>query len=92
MNNIALNLDASNQLKQPLTALAKTKSFVWVQSKVRRQIKHVHLWNLDQAVTIRKPSQQLKPNMTSEFEIIQRVGSKQKQTTVLHQGWKWALT
>ena len=55
MNNKALNLNAYNQLKQPLTALAKTKTFVWVHSKVRRQIKHVHLWNLDQAVTIRKP-------------------------------------
>ena len=55
MNNKALNLNAYNLLKQPLTALAKTKTFVWVHSKVRRQIKHVHLWNLDQAVTIRKP-------------------------------------
>ena len=40
MNNKALNLNASNQLRQPLTALAKTKTFVWVQSKVRRQIKY----------------------------------------------------
>ena len=59
MNNKALNLNAYNQndliRMQPLTALAKTKTFVWVHSKVRRRIKHVHLWNLDQAVTIRKP-------------------------------------
>ena len=54
MNNKAANYNASDQLNQPLTALAKTKTFVWVQSKVRRQIKHVHLWKLDEAVTIRK--------------------------------------
>ena len=92
MNNKALNLKAYNQLKQPLTALAKTKTFVWVHSKVRRQIKHVHLWKKHQLSQFGNLLQQLKPSMTSEFEIIQRVGSKQKQTTVLHQGWKWALT
>ena len=55
MNNKALNLNAYNQLKQPLTALAKTKTFVWVQSKVRRLIKHATFGILNQAVTIRKP-------------------------------------
>ena len=49
MNNNALNHNASNQLNQPLTALAKTKTFMWVQSKVSRQIKHVQLWKLDKA-------------------------------------------
>ena len=54
MNNKALHHNTSNQLNQPLTALAKTKTFMWVQSKVSKQIKHVHLWKLDKAVTIRE--------------------------------------
>ena len=54
MKNNELYHNASNQLNQPLTALAKTKTFMWVQSKVSRQIKHVHLWKLDKAVTIWK--------------------------------------
>ena len=53
MNNKALNLNAYNQLKQPLTALAKTKTFVWVHSKVRRQKKYI--MEFRPAVTIRKP-------------------------------------
>ena len=49
MNNRALDHNASNQLNWPLTALAKTKTFMWVQSKVRRKIKHIQLWKLGKA-------------------------------------------
>ena len=42
MNNKALNHDASDQLKQPLTALAKTKTFMWVQSKVENSTDYTH--------------------------------------------------
>ena len=72
MNNNALDHNASNQLNQPLTALAKTKTFMWVQSKVSRQIKHVHLWKLDKAVTIRKLITTAQSEITSEFEFIQK--------------------
>ena len=72
MNNKALNPNASNQLNQPLTALAKTKTFMWVQSKVSRQIKHVHLWKLDKVVTIRKLITTAQSEITSEFEFIQK--------------------
>ena len=72
MNNKALDHNASNQLNQPLTALAKTKTFMWVQSKVSRQIKHVHLWKLDKVVTIRKLVTTAQSEITSEFEFIQK--------------------
>lgn len=38
---------------QPLTALAKTRIFVWVQSKGSRQTKQVHQRKSEKAVTIR---------------------------------------
>ena len=44
----------NNKLNQPLTALAKTKTFVWVQSKASRQTKHVRFRKLDRIVAIRK--------------------------------------
>ena len=72
MNNKALDHNASNQLNQPLTALAKTKTFMWVQSKVSRQIKHVHLWKLDKVVTIRKLITTAQSEITSEFEFMQK--------------------
>ena len=72
MNNKALHHNASNQLNQPLTALVKTKTFMWVQSKVSRQIKHVHLWKLDKALTIRKLITTAQNEITSEFEFIQK--------------------
>ena len=72
MNNKALDHNASNQLNQPLTALAKTKTFMCVQSKVSRQIKHVHLWKLDKVVTIRKLITTAQSEITSEFEFIQK--------------------
>ena len=72
MNNKALDPNAFNQLNQPLTALAKTKTFMWVQSKVSRQIKHVHLWKLDKVVTIRKLITTAQSEITSEFEFIQK--------------------
>ena len=54
MNNKELNHNASDELNQPLTVLAKTKTFVWVQSKTSGQTKHVHLRKLDKTVAIRK--------------------------------------
>ena len=54
MNNKELNHNASDELNQPLTALAKTKTFVWVQSKASRQTKHVRFRKLDKIVAIRK--------------------------------------
>ena len=52
MNNKTLDHNASNQLNQPLTALAKTKTFMWVQNKVRRKIKHIQLWKLGKATKV----------------------------------------
>ena len=43
-----------------------------VQSKVIRQIKHVHLWKLDKAVTIRKLVTIAETKITSEFEFLQK--------------------
>ena len=42
------------QQNQPLIALAKTWTFVQVQSKVSTQSKHIHLKKLDEAVRSRK--------------------------------------
>lgn len=51
LKNKELNHKASDQL---LTTLVKTRTFMWVQSKVSKQTKHVHLRNLEKALTIRK--------------------------------------
>ena len=39
MNNKALNHNASDQLNQPLTALAKTKTFVWSKARPSREVR-----------------------------------------------------
>lgn len=52
LKNKELNHNASDQL---LTTLVKTRTFIQrVQSKVSKQTKHVHLRNLEKALTIRK--------------------------------------
>ena len=47
LNNKLLSLNASDQPSQLLTALVKTRTFVWVQSKISKQTKHVHLRKLE---------------------------------------------
>lgn len=57
-NNLTrLEHNASNQLYQTSTTLAKT-----------RPTKHVHLWNLVKTVTIRKLTTAALTEITSEFE------------------------
>ena len=43
LNYLVLSHNASDELSQLLTESVKTRTFVWVQSKVSKQTKHVHL-------------------------------------------------
>ena len=79
LNNKVLNHNASVQLSQPLTALVKRRTFVWVQSKVSEQIKHVYLRKLEKAVTIRKLIRTGQTQITSGFEFMHSTLSKYKR-------------
>ena len=79
LNNKVLNHNASVQLSQPLTALVKRRTFVWVQSKVSEQIKHVYLRKLEKAVTIRKLIRTGQTQITSGFEFMHSTLSNYKR-------------
>ena len=68
----------SDNLYQPVTALAKTRTFVWVQRKVS---KHIHLKVKEDYHISRKLNTLAQTQNTSDFQFIKQLDSKCKQLT-----------
>ena len=68
----------SDNLYQPVTTLAKTRTFVWVQRKVS---KHIHLKVKEDCHISRKLNTLAQTQNTSDFQFIKQLDSKCKQLT-----------